>query len=87
MNQLIFLIIFGILLFPSISGSEEKGKDAERIVITAEEIKEMIMGKVNAAVIQQKSVEQGMIPLVERGIMKVLEGLTTIEEILRVAKE
>ncbi len=52
-----------------------------------EEIKEMIMSKANAAVIQQKAVEQGMTPLVERGITRVLEGQTTIEEILRVAKE
>ncbi|PIP08313.1 MAG: hypothetical protein COX51_04680 [Syntrophobacteraceae bacterium CG23_combo_of_CG06-09_8_20_14_all_50_8] len=35
------LVMLFISLFPSISGSEEKGKDAEKIVITAEEIKKM----------------------------------------------
>ncbi len=57
------------------------------ILEMSEEIKELLMNKSNAAVIQQKSIEQGMVPMVERGIMKVLEGITTIEEILRVAKE
>jgi len=35
------LVMLFIFLFPSISGSEEKGKDAEKIVITAEEIKKI----------------------------------------------
>lgn len=52
-----------------------------------DEIKELIMSKTNAAALQQKAVEQGMITMIERGIAKVLEGTTTIEEILRVAKE
>jgi len=36
-----FLIVFGMFLFPSISGSEEKRKDTEKTVITAEEIRKM----------------------------------------------
>ena len=52
-----------------------------------DEMKELIMSKANAASLQQKAVEQGMVTMIERGIAKVLEGLTTIEEILRVAKE
>ncbi|MBW2605359.1 MAG: TonB-dependent receptor [Deltaproteobacteria bacterium] len=37
----VFLLCYVIFFFPSISRSEEKGKDAEKIVITAEEIKKM----------------------------------------------
>jgi iron complex outermembrane receptor protein len=35
------MLFFGLFLFPSISESQEKGKNAEKIVITAEEIEDM----------------------------------------------
>ncbi|HAZ28261.1 MAG TPA: hypothetical protein DCY48_00590 [Candidatus Magasanikbacteria bacterium] len=51
------------------------------------EIKELVMDQANAARIKQKALEQGMITMIEDGIQKVLKGMTTIEEILRVSKE
>ena len=52
-----------------------------------DEIKEMIMAKANAVEIKNKSVEFGMLPIIEDGISKALKGTTTIDEILRVAEE
>lgn len=37
--------------------------------------------------IEQQAIKEGMITLVQDGFMKVLEGITTIEEVLRVAEE
>ena len=45
------------------------------------------MKKINASIIKEKAVEQGMTTLIEDGIMKVLNGDTTIDEILRVKRE
>lgn len=50
-------------------------------------IKEMIMGKANAVEIAKWAMEKGMVPMVEDGLLKAEKGLTTLEEILRVAKE
>lgn len=51
------------------------------------EIKEMVMEQENADAIKQRAIENGMLPLIESGIEKVLEGETTIEELLRVIQE
>lgn len=37
--------------------------------------------------IEQQAIQEGMITLTQDGFMKVLEGITTIEEVLRVAEE
>jgi len=37
--------------------------------------------------IKQQAVKEGMITIVQDGFMKVLEGITTVEEVMRVAKE
>jgi type IV pilus assembly protein PilB len=50
-------------------------------------IKTLVMQKANAEIIKQKAVEQGMVTMIDRGLQKVIAGQTTIEEILRVAKE
>ncbi len=50
------------------------------------EIRQAITKKSNAGEIQQLAVKAGMTTMLEDGITKVLAGMTTIEEILRVTK-
>lgn len=50
------------------------------------EVAELILGQSSAAEIEAKGVEQGMILMKQDGYLKVLEGITTIEEVLRVAQ-
>ncbi len=49
----------------------------------SEGIRELIMQKANADVINNKAIEEGMTVMLEDGIIKVLNGVTTIEEVLR----
>lgn len=52
-----------------------------------EEIQKMISQKATAEDIENKAKEKGMITMVEDGFIKAIQGLTSIEEILRVTKE
>ena len=44
------------------------------------------MEKASAADIQKLAMEQGMLTMKQDGFVKVLEGVTTMEEVLRVAQ-
>jgi type II secretory ATPase GspE/PulE/Tfp pilus assembly ATPase PilB-like protein len=35
---------------------------------------------------RKKAIEKGMVPMYQDGLLKVLEGITTIEEVERVAE-
>ncbi|MBU4509806.1 GspE/PulE family protein [bacterium] len=63
-----------------------KGRVAifELMVIT-ENIKNMIAKNVTTGKLREVAIDEGMIPLKKDGIRKVCEGLTTIDEVLRVA--
>ncbi|MDO4271576.1 MAG: GspE/PulE family protein [Candidatus Saccharibacteria bacterium] len=50
-----------------------------------DEIQQMIIKHATSSQIQKVGVAQGMIPMHEDGMMKALQGLTTIEEVNRVA--
>lgn len=50
-------------------------------------IKEMIMAKDNSDKIEAQAVKGGMKTMIEDGIEKVLSGVTTIEEIIRVTRQ
>ena len=52
-----------------------------------ENIQEFIMEKANADQIQKQAIKNGMTTMLEDGIKKVLSGMTTIEEIIRVTRE
>jgi type IV pilus assembly protein PilB len=52
-----------------------------------EGIRKMISQKATSAEIEQKSREEGMLTMVEDGFAKVIQGITSLEEILRVTKE
>jgi type II secretory ATPase GspE/PulE/Tfp pilus assembly ATPase PilB-like protein len=50
-------------------------------------IGKLILERQPASTIESKAVEEGMITMKQDGYLKVLEGATTIEEVLRVAQE
>jgi len=50
----------------------------------SEKIGQMVMSHLSANEIQRQAVTDGMITMVQDGYMKALEGLTTLEEVLRV---
>lgn len=52
-----------------------------------DKISRMIMGNVTAQDIENEARENGMITMTQDGFLKLLEGITTIEEVLRVSKE
>ncbi len=53
----------------------------------SDNIKKMIMQVSDAKVIENKSRENGMLKMIEDGFIKAVQGLTSIEEVLRVTKE
>ncbi len=57
------------------------------VLQVTEEIEPLILQRSSSHAIKLKGTSQGMITLREDGWMKVLEGVTTIEEVLRVSEE
>jgi type II secretion system protein E len=53
------------------------------LMVTGDQIKEMVSERVNAHVIRQEALKAGMITLRQYGWKKVLQGVTTIEEVAR----
>lgn len=56
------------------------------VLEVSKEIKKLITEKHDSDVIMRKAVEEGMTTMLDDGLDKVIKGLTTIEEILRVTK-
>ncbi len=62
-----------------------KGRLAiHELMLITPEIRSLIMQKAPTSLIYEKAVEQGMTPLTQDGIIKVLKGLTTVSEVMRV---
>jgi type IV pilus assembly protein PilB len=57
------------------------------VLDVTEKISRMILETVTDTDIRDAGVEQGMITMIQDGYLKALEGITTIEEVLRVSKE
>ena len=57
------------------------------VMPVTEKIGRLILERSPAGKIEEQSVEEGMVKLIQDGYLKVLEGITTIEEILRVSRE
>ncbi len=51
------------------------------------EIQELILNGVHASEVKKKAIENGMITLKQDGILKVLKGITTLEEVWRTTKD
>jgi general secretion pathway protein E len=57
------------------------------LLIVEDEVRNLIMKNADASTIRRNATDRGMPTLREDGAQKVLEGLTTIEEVLRVTQE
>jgi len=57
------------------------------LLIMTDTIRELVFGKVSSSVIKRKAKEIGMVTLREDGIRKVLQGITTISEVMRVTQQ
>jgi len=57
------------------------------VLPVSEKIARLILERAAAGEIQKQALEEGMITLKQDGYLKVVEGATTIEEVLRVAQE
>ncbi len=56
------------------------------ILLIIEPIREMILNRVSSQQIKQKAISLGMRTLYQDGLQKVIRGLTTIEEVMRVTQ-
>jgi general secretion pathway protein E len=45
------------------------------------------MSGADSSVIKRKAVEQGMTTLLRDGLLKIVKGVTTVDEVLRVTQE
>ncbi len=54
------------------------------LLVTGENIRDLVVDRVNASVIRQEGLKQGMLTLRQDGWRKVKMGITTIEEVARV---
>jgi general secretion pathway protein E len=50
-------------------------------------LRQLVTSNADAATIRQQAIRMGMQPLRRAGMLKVLNGETTVEEILRVTQE
>jgi type IV pilus assembly protein PilB len=57
------------------------------VLEATDSVKKMISQKSSAEEINEKAKEEGMSSMIEDGFLKVVQGITSLEEILRVTKE
>ncbi len=57
------------------------------VLIVSPTIMNLILQRATAHDIEEQAIKEGMITLKQDGYMKVLEGMTTLEEVLRVAED
>jgi type II secretory ATPase GspE/PulE/Tfp pilus assembly ATPase PilB-like protein len=82
----------GVIYEPStceacrMTGFRGRGGIFEVLLVT-EEIESLVVAHSSAHDIKMKAIEQGMVTLRDDGWQKVLNGFTTIEEVLRVTEE
>ena len=57
------------------------------VLLVDDDIRQAILHKASANEIHRIAIENGMTPMIEDGFRKVAEGITTVEEILRVIHE
>lgn len=57
------------------------------VLVVTEKIGRMILNRETSQTIETESTVDGMVTMKQDGFLKVLEGITTVEEVLRVAEE
>ena len=56
-------------------------------LVVSEQIRRLILRHAEATELHRAAVEEGMSTLFDDGMRKVLAGLTTVEEVLRVTRD
>lgn len=73
---------------PVCNGTGFKGRvGIYEVLLLDEEIRRLVSEKATADVIKRAAVERGMTTMLEDGVWKVFQGVTTVEELLRAAQE
>ncbi len=68
------------------AGSGYKGRaGVHELVVMTDELRRMILERTSTADLKKLALEQGLRTLYHDGLMKVAQGITTLEEVLRVA--
>lgn len=57
------------------------------VLAMTDELSELVLGELSEIKLLEEAQRQGMITMKQDGILKVLEGITSIEEVLKVAEE
>lgn len=57
------------------------------VLPVSDKIMRLILERASTAVIEKQAIEEGMMTMKQDGYLKVLEGITTLEEVLRVAQD
>jgi general secretion pathway protein E len=57
------------------------------LLVIDDNIRSLIMSGADSSVIRRKAIEQGMTTLFRDGVIKVVKGTTTVDEVLRVTQE
>lgn len=80
---------------PSLQGTCKKCAGASfigrigifEVLPISDKVGRLILARETAAVIEKQAIQEGMVKMLQDGMLKVLDGLTTVEEVLRVAQE
>ncbi len=73
---------------PACSGTGYRGRTGiYEILLVSETIRQLIMKKADSVSIGRQAVEEGMKTLREDGARKIIEGITALEEVVRVTQE
>ncbi len=73
---------------PSCSQTGYRGRTGiYELLVLDDEIRRLIGTKADAAVIKQAAVSKGMITLKQEGAAKVAQGITTMEEVMRITQQ
>ena len=57
------------------------------LLTMSENIRSQLLANIDAASIRQTAIGQGMVPLRQAGLEKARQGVTTLEEVIRVTQE
>ncbi|MFO0703452.1 MAG: GspE/PulE family protein [Patescibacteria group bacterium] len=56
------------------------------VLVVSQKIRDLTVNKANSDLIAQVAIEEGMTTMPEDGLIKLVQGITTIEEVMRVTK-
>jgi general secretion pathway protein E len=69
-------------------GSGYRGQIAViEVLVVSDAIRRLILNHAEAREIQRVAIEEGMRTMYQDGLLKALDGVTTIEEVLRVTRD